>query len=92
MSEPINIAELHTSMLGLEKELQEIKCQLESLTKAHEGQEKIHADLMELYENVKGFLTVLGWLERMVVILTKLGAAGAVLTAGYQFFVKNKGP
>lgn len=52
-------------------------------------QELLQKELLELYKTVKGFLTVLGWLERMAIFIGKMSIAGGLVWAAFKIAVRE---
>ena len=52
-------------------------------------QEKTHAEIKSLLENVKGFLTVMGWFQWGVLLTAKVIAAIGVIWATFKYIVKE---
>ena len=65
-------ADTHARLVELEEILKEIKATM-SL------QEETHRELLMMYNNIRGFMQVLGWFESVSVWLAKMSVAAGII-------------
>jgi hypothetical protein len=96
MSGPTNTHDSEFTPAHIQKQLDEIKealrqqnAVLMEQNRVNLEQEKTHAEIKTLLENVKGFLTVMGWFQWAVVFTAKMVAAVGVVWAAFKYLVKE---
>lgn len=59
--------------------LRSIDSRLQALEETAEARREVESELLQMYQSVKGFMTILGWFERASIWLAKMSVAGGLL-------------
>lgn len=59
--------------------LRSIDSRLQALEETAEARREVETELLQMYQSVKGFMTILGWFERASIWLAKMSVAGGIL-------------
>lgn len=59
--------------------LRSIDSRLQALEETAEARREVETELLQMYQSVKGFMTILGWFERASIWLAKMSVAGGLL-------------
>ncbi len=70
-----------------EEELRRIDSRLSVLEEASKARKKADDEFIEMYNAMKGFMTVMGWFERFSIWLAKVGAGIAIIWAAGKYFL-----
>ena len=75
----------------IQKQLDDIQQVLKEQSEYQKAQHEVQQEILELYKNIKGFLTVMSWFERIGIFIAKAAAATAVIWAAFEYLVKATG-
>ena len=70
-----------------EKTLERIDSRLSALEEASRTRKQADEEFIEMFNAMKGFMTVMGWFERFSIWLTKVGAGIAIIWAVVKFAI-----
>lgn len=81
--------EIKSQLNEIQTVLQYQSMVLQNQDEKQKEQEELQKELMAMYKNIQGFLTVLGWFERIAIFIGKTSIAAGAIWATFKYLVRE---